>query len=44
MTHKILNRNPKDETLKAFRLFDGDDTGKFFLLNLKRVVRRLAGG
>merc|ERR1711972_651315 len=24
MTHKILNRDPKDEILKAFRLFDDD--------------------
>ena len=27
MTHKILNRDPKDEILKAFRLFDDDETG-----------------
>merc|ERR1712060_928083 len=26
MTHKILNRDPKDEILKAFRLFDDDET------------------
>ena len=28
MTHKILNRDPKDEILKAFRLFDDDETGR----------------
>jgi len=27
MTHKILNRDPKDEILKAFRLFDDDGSG-----------------
>ena len=30
MTQKILNRDPKDEILKAFRLFDDDETGKLF--------------
>jgi Ca2+-binding EF-hand superfamily protein len=29
MTHKILNRDPKDEILKAFRLFDDDDLSGF---------------
>ena len=28
MTQKILNRDPKDEILKAFRLFDDDETGR----------------
>merc|ERR1712196_300215 len=28
MSQKILNRDPKDEILKAFRLFDDDETGK----------------
>ena len=28
MTQKILNRDPKDEILKAFRLFDDDETVK----------------
>ena len=26
MTHKILNMDPKDESLKAFRLFEDDET------------------
>merc|ERR1712182_193975 len=40
MTHKILNRDPKDEILKAFRLFDDDETGKMGK-NLKRVAKEL---
>ena len=39
MTHKILNRDPKDEILKAFRLFDDDETGKISFKSLKRVVK-----
>merc|ERR1712094_66087 len=41
MTHKILNRDPKDELLKAFRLFDDDETGKISFKNLKRVAKEL---
>merc|ERR1711943_69639 len=41
MTHKILNRDPKDEILKAFRLFDDDETGKISFKNLKRVDEEL---
>merc|ERR1712185_196813 len=40
MTHKILNRDPKDEIIKVFRLFD-DETGKISFKNLKRVAQEL---
>ena len=30
MTHKILNRDPKDVILKAFRLFDYDSDAASF--------------
>merc|ERR1711937_329328 len=39
MTHKILNKDPKDDMLKAFRLFDDDQTGSVTLKNLKRVAK-----
>merc|ERR1712057_72227 len=39
MTHKILNKDPKDDMLKAFRLFDDDQTGFVALKNLKRVAK-----
>ena len=39
MTHKILNKDPKDDMLKAFRLFDDDQTGSVSLKNLKRVCK-----
>ena len=41
MTHKILNRDPKDQILKAFRPFDDDQTGKISFKNLKRVAKEL---
>merc|ERR1719492_24971 len=41
MTHKILNRDPKDEILKAFRLFDDDETGKISFKNLKQVAKEM---
>ena len=40
-THKILNRDPKDEILKPFRLFDDDETSKISFKNLKRVAKEL---
>merc|ERR1712185_54666 len=39
MTHKILNKDPKDDMLKAFRLFDDDQTGTVSFKNIKRVAR-----
>ena len=41
MMHKIFNRDPKDEILKAFRLVDDDETGKISFNNLKRVAKEL---
>merc|ERR1719262_1796257 len=39
MTHKILNKDPKDDLLKAFRLFDDDQTGTVSFKNIKRVAK-----
>ena len=41
MSAKMQERDPKEEMLKAFRLFDDDDTGKISLRNLKRVAKEL---
>merc|ERR1712000_761927 len=38
MTYKILNRDPQAEMLKAFKLYDDDNTGKVSFRNLKRIA------
>eukprot|EP01135_Chromosphaera_perkinsii_P010044 Nk52_evm79s1992 gene=Nk52_evmTU79s1992 len=41
MVERILQRNPMDEIIKAFKLFDDDDSGKINLRNMRRVAREL---
>eukprot|EP00746_Dinoflagellata_sp_MGD_P160345 gnl/MRDRNA2_/MRDRNA2_87047_c0_seq1.p1 gnl/MRDRNA2_/MRDRNA2_87047_c0~~gnl/MRDRNA2_/MRDRNA2_87047_c0_seq1.p1 ORF type:complete len:164 (+),score=60.15 gnl/MRDRNA2_/MRDRNA2_87047_c0_seq1:91-582(+) len=41
MEQKILNKDQKDDLLKAFSIFDDDKTGKISLANLKRVAKEL---
>ena len=41
MTQKMAERDPREEMIKAFRLFDDDETGKITFRNLKRVAKEL---
>ena len=41
MSIKMHARNPKEEAMKAFRLFDDDETGTISLKNLRRVAKEL---
>jgi len=41
MTEWILNRDPQEEMMKSFKLFDDDETGKISVRNLRRVAREI---
>merc|ERR1711934_363807 len=41
MTGKMSGKDAKEEIVKAFKLFDDDETGKVSFKNLKRVAKEL---
>uniref|UniRef100_A0A146MF94 Centrin-3 n=1 Tax=Lygus hesperus TaxID=30085 RepID=A0A146MF94_LYGHE len=41
MTEKFAQRDPRQEMIKAFQLFDENNTGKISLRSLRRVAREL---
>ena len=41
MSVKMSEKDEKEEILKAFKLFDDDDTGSISLNNIKRVTKEL---
>merc|ERR1712026_110550 len=41
MGNKMSEKDTKEEILKAFKLFDDDDSGKITFTNLKRVAAEL---
>ena len=42
MTQKMAERDPWEEMLKAFRLYDDDETRIISFKNLKRVAKQLS--
>ncbi|KAL9614355.1 MAG: hypothetical protein Q9167_001158 [Letrouitia subvulpina] len=44
MSQKILARDPREEIMRAFELFDEGDKGKINLQDLRRVARELGEG
>ena len=41
MSHKYTDRDPTEEILRAFKLFDEDGRGKISFKNLKKIGKEL---